>query len=57
MMKAAAWITALHVDTEGLTDAVDAALMGVTGSTVRIHADEHGVVVLSIPEFFTALIE
>ena len=57
MMEAASRIAALHIDAKGLAGAVDAALVGVTSHTVRVLTNEHGVVVLSVSEFFAALIE
>ena len=57
MMEAAAWVAALHIDAEGFADAIDTALVGVTGNAVRIFADKDGVAVLVIPKFFAAFIE
>ena len=48
MMEAVSWITALHIQTEGFSVAVGAALMGVARNTLRIRADKHGVVILGI---------
>ena len=57
VVKAAPGIAALHIDTEGLAEVIDAPLMRMTGSASRILTDEDGVVVLPAIEFFTAFIQ
>ena len=48
MMEAVSRVAALHIQTEGFSVAVGAALMGVARNTLRIRADKHGVVILGI---------
>ena len=57
VVKAAPGIAALHVDAEGFAEAVEAALVGVARDAVFILTDEDGVVILSVLEFLTALIQ
>ena len=56
VVKAAPGIAAFHVDAEGLAEAVQAALVGVARDAVLVPTDKDGIVVLSVLEFFTALI-
>ena len=56
-MEAAPGIAAFHVDAEGLAEAVQAALVGVARDAVLVLADKDGIVVLSVLEFLTALIQ
>ena len=48
MMEAVSWVAALHIQAEGFSVAVGAALVGVARDTLRIRADKHGVVILGI---------
>ena len=48
IMEAVSWVAALHIQAEGFSVAVGAALVGVARDTLRIHADKHGVVILGI---------
>ena len=47
-MEAVSWITALHIQAEGFSVAVCAALVGVAGNTICIRTNKHGVVIFGI---------
>ena len=48
MMEAVSWVAALHIQAEGFSVAVGAALVGMARNARRIRADKHGVVILGI---------
>ena len=44
-MKAVCWVAALHIDAEGFSLAVGAALVGMAGDAMFIVPDKYGVVI------------
>ena len=48
MMEAVSWVTAFHIQAEGFSVAVGAALVCMARTPLRIRADKYGVVILGI---------
>ena len=57
VVKAAPGIAALYIYAEGFSETVEAALVGVARDAVLVPADKDGIVVFSVLEFLTALIQ